>query len=54
MKKRSYKVQTKIWCNETGVIYNSVKEASIVLNINVKSITMCVNGKRKKLAATPL
>ena len=37
-----------IQCVETGIIYNSVKEASIVLNINVKSITMCVNGKRKK------
>ena len=37
-----------IQCVETGIVYKSVKEASIVLNINVKSITMCVNGKRKK------
>ena len=37
-----------IQCVETGIVYESVKEASIALNINVKSITMCVNGKRKK------
>lgn len=37
-----------IQCVETGIIYESVKEASIALNINVKSITMCVNRKRKK------
>lgn len=37
-----------IQCVETGIVYESTKEASIALNINVKSITMCVNGKRKK------
>ena len=37
-----------IYCKELCQRYESVKEASIALNINVKSITMCVNGKRKK------
>lgn len=38
----------QIRCIETGVIFPSVSVASKTMNINKKSISMCVNGKIKK------
>ena len=49
MKKRSYKVQTKIWCNETGFIYNSVKEASEKTGVNASAISQQMKGNRNNV-----
>jgi hypothetical protein len=40
--------KNQIKCIETGVIFPSVSIASKMMNINKKSISMCVNGKIKK------
>ena len=37
----------KVRCVTTGVIYDSIKEASIQTNTNVNSIIACCKGKRK-------
>ena len=48
-KKRNYKVQTKIWCNETGIIYNSVKEASEKTGVNASAISQQIKGNRNNV-----
>ena len=40
--------EKQIKCVETGVIFPSVSMAGEMMNINKKSISMCVNGKQKK------
>lgn len=49
MKKRNYKTQTKIWCNETGNIYNSVKEASEKTGVNASAISQQMKGNRNNV-----
>lgn len=38
----------KVICVETGIIYKSIKEASVILNINMTGINKCCVGKQKK------
>lgn len=41
----------KVLCEETGVIYNSCKEASEILGIDKASINMCCTGYRNRKTA---
>lgn len=46
--KRVLKVSKKVLCVENNVIYNSLKEASIVLNIDHSSIARICKGRQRK------
>ena len=46
MKKYNEKNMKKILCVETNIIYNSLNEASRILNISQGNISMCLCGKR--------
>lgn len=48
MNKHAYKTQKKaVQCIETGVIYNSQKEAEKEYNICRGAISNCIRGKQK-------
>lgn len=38
---------TKVICEETGIVYNSITEAEEELNIKYSSISACCRGERK-------
>lgn len=46
MKKYNEKNMKKVLCVETNIIYNSLNEASRILNISQGNISMCLCGKR--------
>jgi hypothetical protein len=41
------KFSKKVFCVETGNIYNSLTEAALLNNLQLPHISQCVNGKRK-------
>lgn len=46
-KARAKKYSKKVLCKETGKIYNSISEASVLNGLGYSHISQCVNGKRK-------
>ena len=45
--KKQIRPKTKVRCINTGLIYNSGKEASAALGVDNGSLNKCLNGKRK-------
>ena len=45
---KNCKHKKRIICIETGIIYNSIKEAGALLGLHDRLISKCVNGKRKR------
>ena len=40
-------IQKRICCVETGIVYNSLREASVSTGIHIGNISSCLHGKRK-------
>lgn len=46
--KKKERANKKVRCIETGIIYNSITEASKFINRHIGSLSRCLNGKHKK------